>query len=80
LQNSFSADSENHEQEKVINQLRMRVAVLEQELKDKEQVLSKSSDLLGAEQDKKVSFVQSLFSGPLGAWIICCFGLKIVFR
>ena len=33
----------------------MRVAVLEQETKDKEQVLAKSSDLLGAEQDKKVS-------------------------
>ena len=32
----------------------MRVAVFEQEIKDKEQVLSKSSDLLGAEQDKKV--------------------------
>ena len=48
------SDGEYHEQDKMINQLRMRVAVLEQEIKDKEQVLSKSSDLLGAEQDKKV--------------------------
>lgn len=51
-QNS-SLDADYHEQEKIINQLRMRVAVLEQEIKDKEQVLTKSSDLLGAEQDKK---------------------------
>ncbi|KAH3730971.1 spindle assembly abnormal protein 6 homolog [Dreissena polymorpha] len=51
-QNS-SLDADYHGQEKVINQLRMRVAVLEQEIKDKEQVLSKSSDLLGAEQEKK---------------------------
>ena len=49
-----SLDAEYHEQEKIINQLRMRVAVFEQEIKDKEQVLAKSSDLLGAEQDKKV--------------------------
>lgn len=48
------ADTDYHEQEKIINQLRMRVAVLEQEIKDKEQVLTKSSDLLGAEQEKKV--------------------------
>ena len=52
-QNS-SLDAEYHEQEKVINQLKMRVAVFEQEIKDKEQVLAKSTDLLGAEQDKKV--------------------------
>jgi len=48
------SDADYHEQDKIINQLRMRVAVLEQEIKDKEQVLTKSSDLLGAEQDKKV--------------------------
>ena len=48
-------DADYHEQEKIINQLRMRVAVLEQETKDKEQVLAKSTDLLGAEQDKKVA-------------------------
>ena len=28
--------------------------MFEQEIKDKEQVLAKSTDLLGAEQDKKV--------------------------
>lgn len=47
-----SLDADYHEQEKIVNQLRMRVAVLEQELKDKEQVLTKSSDLLGSEQEK----------------------------
>ena len=51
---SLFSDADYHEQDKIINQLRMRVAVLEQEIKDKEQVLTKSSDLLGAEQDKKV--------------------------
>lgn len=53
---SYLTDADYHEQEKIINQLRMRVAVLEQEIKDKEQVLTKSTDLLGAEQDKKVKF------------------------
>ncbi len=33
-----SLDSTNHELEKTVSQLRMRVAVLEQELQDKEQV------------------------------------------
>ncbi|XP_052774832.1 spindle assembly abnormal protein 6 homolog [Mya arenaria] len=55
-----SLDGDYHEQEKVINQLRMRVAVLEQELKDKEQVLTKSSDLLGAEQDQKRRYEDDL--------------------
>ena len=50
-----SLDGDYHEQEKVINQLRTRVAVLEQEVKDKEHVLLKSTDLLGSEQEKKVS-------------------------
>ncbi|XP_045158062.2 spindle assembly abnormal protein 6 homolog [Mercenaria mercenaria] len=60
-QNS-SLDADYHEQEKIINQLRMRVAVLEQEIKDKEQVLTKSSDLLGAEQDKKRRFEDDIES------------------
>lgn len=54
LLSHIETDADYHEQEKIINQLRMRVAVLEQEIKDKEQVLTKSSDLLGAEQEKKV--------------------------
>lgn len=52
-QNS-SLDAEYHEQEKNLNHLRTRAAVMEQEIKDKEQVLARSTDLLGSEQDKKV--------------------------
>lgn len=47
-------DSEYHEQEKLINQMRTKLAVLEQEIKDKENLIAKSSDLLGSEQDQKV--------------------------
>jgi spindle assembly abnormal protein 6 len=50
-------DSEYHEQEKLINQMRTKLAVLEQELKDKENLIAKSSDLLGSEQDQKVYYV-----------------------
>ncbi|XP_046374795.2 spindle assembly abnormal protein 6 homolog [Haliotis rufescens] len=58
-QNS-SMDSDFHEQGKLVNQLQTRIAVLEQELKDKEQVLSKSSDLLGSEQEKKRKYEEDL--------------------
>ena len=37
-----------------MNQLKTRLAVSEQEVRDKEQVLAKSSDLLGTEQESKV--------------------------
>ncbi|GAB1598323.1 spindle assembly abnormal protein 6 homolog [Argonauta hians] len=50
---NVAMDAKLHEQEKVINQQGTRIAVLEQELKDKEQVLAKSSDLLDSEQDQK---------------------------
>jgi len=50
-------DSEYHEQEKLINQMRTKLAVLEQEVKDKENLIAKSSDLLGSEQDQKVYYV-----------------------
>ncbi|KAK6188877.1 hypothetical protein SNE40_004963 [Patella caerulea] len=46
-------DSDNHEKEKLINQYKTRIAVFEQELKDKEQVISKSSDLLDSEQERQ---------------------------
>ncbi|KAL8586781.1 hypothetical protein ACOMHN_061294 [Nucella lapillus] len=48
-----SLDSDSHEKEKAISQLQMRVAVLEQEVKDKEQVMTQSSDLLHTQQDSK---------------------------
>ncbi|OWF56330.1 spindle assembly abnormal protein 6 homolog [Mizuhopecten yessoensis] len=49
-------DGDYHEQEKLVNQLSTRVAVLEQEVKDKEQVITRSTDLLGSEQDQKRKF------------------------
>lgn len=43
------------EQEKLINQMKTKLAVLEQEIKDKEEVMQKTSDLLGTEQNVQVS-------------------------
>ena len=47
-------DAQLHEQDKAVNQLRTRLAVAEQEVKDKEEVMRRTSDLLGTEQDHKV--------------------------
>uniref|UniRef100_A0A8C5MPP2 Spindle assembly abnormal protein 6 N-terminal domain-containing protein n=1 Tax=Leptobrachium leishanense TaxID=445787 RepID=A0A8C5MPP2_9ANUR len=56
LQRDNSAlDAECHEKEKEVNRLNTRVAVLEQELKDKEQLLSRSNEVLKASQEQKVS-------------------------
>ena len=41
-------------QGKEVNQLRTRLAVLEQEVKDKGDVVRRTSDLLGTEQEQKV--------------------------
>lgn len=49
-----SSGSDKHEQDKLITQLRMRLAVLEQEIKDKEDMMRRTTDLLGAEQEFKV--------------------------
>jgi len=49
-----SLDSEYHEQERNVNQLKTRIAVLEQEVKDKEEVMGKTHDLLSTEKDQKV--------------------------
>lgn len=48
-----SMDSESHEREKMLGQLQTRIAVLEQEVKDKEQLVTRSTDLLHAEQDAR---------------------------
>ncbi|KAK6990421.1 spindle assembly abnormal protein 6 [Biomphalaria glabrata] len=48
-----SLESARLEKEKVNNQLLTRVAVIEQELKDKGELLEKSNDLLSSEKDKK---------------------------
>ena len=54
---NMSLDGSCHEQEKQLQQLRTKLAVVDQEVKDKEQLLSKSSDLLGTEQSQKVRCV-----------------------
>ena len=51
-QNS-SMDAELHANEKVANQLRTRIAVLEQEVKDKVDSLGKEQELLGSEQAQR---------------------------
>lgn len=48
-------DAECHEKEKLINQLQTRVAVLEQEIKDKDQLVTRTKEVLDATQEQKVS-------------------------
>lgn len=50
-----SLDSRSHEQDKTLGQLRTSVAVLEQELRDKEQVIGRTSELLEASAEHKKS-------------------------
>ncbi|NP_001026444.2 spindle assembly abnormal protein 6 homolog [Gallus gallus] len=47
-------DAECHEKEKFINQLQTRVAVLEQEIKDKDQLVIRTKEVLDATQEQKV--------------------------
>ncbi len=51
-QNS-SMDSELHSSEKLTNQLRTRIAVLEQELKDKVEGVGKAQEMVAGEQEKR---------------------------
>ncbi|ELU04624.1 hypothetical protein CAPTEDRAFT_198072 [Capitella teleta] len=46
-------DSRLHEQDKLNNQLKLKLAVTEQEVKDKETVMQRTTDLLGTEQNYK---------------------------
>ena len=50
-------DSGHHEHEKCINQMHTRIAVLEQEVKDKEELLEKTSAMCQSEQEQKVKLV-----------------------
>ena len=50
-------DSNYHEQDKLIAQLKTRLAVLEQEVKDKEEVKRKTADLYSSEQEHKVCWL-----------------------
>lgn len=47
-------DAECHDKEKEINSLQTRLAVVEQELKDKDQIVQRSNDILSATQQQKV--------------------------
>lgn len=48
-------DTEVHEKERLVNQLQMKVAVLEQEVKDKEQLMRRTKEVLEAAQQQKVA-------------------------
>lgn len=50
-------DTEVHEKERTVSQLQMRVAVLEQECKDKDQLMRRTKEVLEATQQQKVGFV-----------------------
>lgn len=53
-------DTEVHEKERLVNQLQMKAAVLEQEVKDKEQLMRRTKEVLEAAQQQKVT-------APIGA-------------
>ncbi|MGH0158959.1 UNVERIFIED_CONTAM: hypothetical protein FKN15_036652 [Acipenser sinensis] len=52
-------DVECHEKEKHINQLQTRVAVLEQEIKDKDQLVIRSKEMLDATQEQKLTIKEN---------------------
>ncbi|RXM28105.1 Spindle assembly abnormal protein 6-like [Acipenser ruthenus] len=52
-------DLECHEKEKHINQLQTRVAVLEQEIKDKDQLVIRSKEVLDATQEQKLAIEEN---------------------
>lgn len=59
--NNAGLESNSHEQDKVIHQLRTRLAVLEQEVKDKDEVQKRTTDLYTTEQEHKVRMNCSTF-------------------
>ena len=56
-------DTECHEKERLVSQLQMRTAVMEQEVKDKDQLMCRTKELLEATQQQKVR------CKPLSVWI-----------
>lgn len=48
-------DTEVHEKERLVSQLQMKVAVLEQEIKDKDQLMHRTKEVLEATQQQKES-------------------------
>lgn len=49
-----SMETEHHSREQLLSQLKTRVAVLEQESRDKEALITKSNELLNAANQQKV--------------------------
>ncbi|KAG7228800.1 hypothetical protein INR49_008578 [Caranx melampygus] len=58
-------DTEVHEKERVVNQLQMRVAVLDQEIKDKDQLMRRTKEVLEATQQQKESVEENAESKEL---------------
>ncbi|XP_071342847.1 spindle assembly abnormal protein 6 homolog isoform X4 [Trachinotus anak] len=58
-------DTEVHEKERVVSQLQMRVAVLEQEIKDKDQLMRRTKEVLEATQQQKESVEENAESKEL---------------
>ncbi|XP_070688706.1 spindle assembly abnormal protein 6 homolog [Pempheris klunzingeri] len=52
-------DTEAHEKERLVSQLQMRVAVLEQEVKDKDQLMRRTKEVLEATQQQKDSMEEN---------------------
>lgn len=55
-------DTEVHEKERLVSQLQMKVAVLEQEIKDKDQLMRRTKEVLEATQQQKVRATNALSS------------------
>ena len=53
-QNNLGLDADYHEQDKLVHQLRTRLAVSEQELKDKAELLRRMSDSGTTEKEQRV--------------------------
>uniref|UniRef100_A0A8C6PE94 Spindle assembly abnormal protein 6 homolog n=1 Tax=Nothobranchius furzeri TaxID=105023 RepID=A0A8C6PE94_NOTFU len=58
-------DTEVHEKERLVNQLQMRVAVLEQEVKDKDMLMCRTKEVLEATQHQKESVEENAESKEL---------------
>ncbi|TNN61747.1 Spindle assembly abnormal protein 6 [Liparis tanakae] len=60
-----SLDTEVHDKERLVSQLQMRVAVLEQEIKDKEQLMHRSKEVLEATQQQKANGIIKKLQGEV---------------
>ncbi|XP_044218001.1 spindle assembly abnormal protein 6 homolog isoform X2 [Thunnus albacares] len=58
-------DTEVHEKERLVSQLQMRVAVLEQQIKDKDQLMGRTKEVLEATQQQKESVEENAESKEL---------------